>query len=96
MPNTERESMTIHCSHCGQLRLMATAAAYSHTVEHEIEDVGFYLERYVLRLAVCPSCQAVNLTAEDEDGRLRVWYVPLSAEPGQPRAALQPDEARSR
>jgi hypothetical protein len=75
---------------------MATAAAYSHTVEHEIEDVGFYLERYVLRLAVCPSCQAVNLTAEDEDGRLRVWYVPLSAEPGQPRAALQPDEARSR
>lgn len=95
MLNTERESLTIHCCHCGQLKPMRIGAAYTHTVEHEIEDVGFYLERFVLRLSVCPGCQAVNLIAEDEDQRLRVWCVPLTVEPDGFQHALQHIDPRA-
>lgn len=80
MPNTERESLTIRCSSCGQLKPMQAGASYSHTVEHEIEDVGFYQERFMLRLLVCSGCGAVNLAVEDEERHTRVWHIPLTSD----------------
>lgn len=89
MLNTESRSLTIQCSRCGQIQSMDLGAAYTHTIEQEIEDVGFYLERFVIRLLVCPNCRAVNLAVEDESQQMRVWLVPLSSD-------REHDDSRSR
>lgn len=74
---------------------MYLGAAYTHTVEQEIEDVGFYPERFVLRLLVCPTCHAVNLAVEDEALQMRVWQVPLSPEVGPSTATREHNDQRS-
>lgn len=96
MLNTEAQSLAIQCSRCGQIRSMRPGAAYTHTVEQDIEDVGFYLERFVLRLVACPVCQSVYLAVEDEAQQRRVWQVPLNAEPGPLSVMHEQDESRSR
>src|SRR2546426_6055382 len=48
-------------------------ASYTHTL-YPYEDQEGYSEDYNLRLLVCPSCLLVNLTCEDENGEVSLFF----------------------
>ena len=69
--NTNYEPISLKCGSCDKYGGQKVVTEYSHTVgqEYEMHGESFYDEQeWTLRLSFCPSCEAVNLSAEDHDG----------------------------
>jgi hypothetical protein len=67
--------LTIQCGKCDKKKEQQIVAQYTDTVIYEDEDEGFYSEAlYKVRISLCPSCEAINLSFEDEDGEIVRLY----------------------
>lgn len=75
MKSQDLKKIRIKCGKCEKVTNQQVVANYTDKVIDENEEEGYYNEvDYLLQLSLCPSCDFVNLTVENEDGTTDVLY----------------------
>jgi hypothetical protein len=68
-------SIRIKCGNCEKLTKQQIVANYTDIDIDTDQEEGYYNEtRYLLQLSLCPSCDFINLTVENEDGTIHVLF----------------------
>lgn len=84
-----KKEIRAKCGTCEKTVTQKVVAKYTQTVLDEFEfDLlqHYHKEDYVLRMSLCPSCDGLNLSVEDEGGEIAVLYpVPPADLDGLPK-----------